>query len=173
MLKKTMTLLFLSLTLAALGGCGSDQADDSGMAEDSITGGWPTHRHLCSRYRGYPGDHISSMETMGGLQGCRFEYTIGYSLSSNGAGFYPVRGDKYLYSCIVYTPRGREYFTTTDPNCEGQSTSGSFLAGAVWNTGGSGRHPVYRCRTWEGEHFDSIWQNCEGFQLEHMHGYMY
>ena len=138
--------------------------------EDAAYARLPTGRYLCQW--NYKGDHVSSIDALGSIDGCRYEYTLGYSdqapLTQNR-----VRGDKFLYRCIVNTPRGRERFTSTDKNCEGQPNNGVPVIGAVWNTGGSGRHPVYRCRTWEGEHYDSIWSNCEGYQLEHMHGYMY
>ena len=67
-------------------------------------------------------------------------------------------------------PRGRERFTSTDKNCEGRQTTGPRHrrrpgTPGLWSPSGN------RCRTWESD-TTSIWSNCEGYQLEHMHGWL-
>lgn len=149
---------------AACGGEPPNGHQDEATSEDGVTNPYvvPTIRSNCPK-TGWS-DHVSSLKTA--PSGCQAEYALGYTWGNYG--------DKVLWSCTVNTPRGPEKFTSTDRNCEGQGYAPiSAYVGRVWNTGNSTRHPVYRCRTYDGEHFDSIASNCEGYVLEHMHGYMY
>ncbi|MCB9652733.1 MAG: hypothetical protein H6729_01190 [Deltaproteobacteria bacterium] len=161
--------MFLLIATGCGEGMNAQQSDrdleDTTTSELGLVRFYPTVRSLCPK-SGWS-DHVSAW--LRAPSGCQLEYTLGKT-AVEGA----YLGDKSLWNCTVNTARGPESFTSTDRNCEGQgyAPSSAFI-GMVWNAPSSSRHPVYRCRMWDGEHFDSIASNCEGFQLEHMHGYMY
>ena len=76
---------------------------------------------------------------------------------------------RMLYECFVPGLRGN--FLSPDPLCEGRVTlraSGYIYKDQSTN---SNTAPLYRCWIRKGDHFISVFSNCEGRQTEFILGY--
>ena len=81
----------------------------------------------------------------------------------------PVANTRMLYECFVPGLRGN--FLSPDPLCEGRVTlraSGYIYKDQSTN---SNTAPLYRCWIRKGDHFISVFSNCEGRQTEFILGY--
>jgi hypothetical protein len=88
--------------------------------------------------------------------------------------YVPFEGGHTLYQC--YTTNNSNYFTSTDPGCEGRfSMPGRPIIGYIASTQLAGSVPLYRCfrntNNW-GDHFDTLDPGCEGMSHTQNDGVM-
>ncbi|MBP2472188.1 hypothetical protein JOF53_001060 [Crossiella equi] len=127
--------------------------------------GRPVIRDGLNRYYGHNRDHFTTGgSAAGGLAppGYRLEHELGW-FAPTGA-----PGTVTLYSCRT----GTDQFTSGDPGCEGFPVLAKL--GSIYRDPPAGQPsvPLLRCRTENGEHFESVHPDCEGKQVEHRLGYL-
>ncbi|MGW6446013.1 serine/threonine-protein kinase [Lentzea sp. NPDC055074] len=119
-----------------------------------------------SRYRNGKGWHYSGTPNLGVPAGFTVENTggLGKLLAKEEPNTKP------LYSCVINNSEDR--MTSSSATCEGQTRYGGVL-GYVFTAKPSDvtTLPLYRCNL-GGHHFDSVTENCEGYQREFLQGWV-